>query len=250
MGTPTPGPAAAASPAQRIPSWLRIPKVFYSPGEVFEDIARAPHFILCLAVEIAIGVLVAWLAVHRIGAMNIALNAIKSNPMAQSLSAAQRAQQAATAARFIRLSPAMAVIGTLLLWVILAAILLGAENFGLGQQTQYKQMLGVAAHGLLPLSLAGVLSAIVVLGAPRGTDLNIQNLIGSNLGYYLDPHTSPWLLALGQRLDLFSFWVIGLLALGLQKAGTKVKYGSALSIMLLLWGVWVLAMVGIAALRS
>lgn len=244
-------PEKTAAGEQRIPSWQRILMVFYAPEEAFEEIARAPHFILCLALQLATAAGATWYAIKRIGAMTIALQGLRSSPAAQSLTRAQISQQAATAARFIGFAWLIAALGLIAVWLILAAILLAAENFGLGQQVNYKQMLGITAHGTLPLTALYWLTAAIVAMTRRPARLNAQNLVGSNLGFYFSPHAAPWLLALGQRVDLFIFWALALLALGLQKAGTRVKYGTALGLMILLWAFWALAITGFtAALRG
>ena len=240
-------PPAGPGNLQQIPSWLRIVKTFSSPAEAFTDIARAPHFILCLTIEILTAAFAGWYAVHRIGAMNMLVKSLQAVHMAQSVPPAQLAHQAAMMSK---LAPVQAAFGIALLWVVLAAIMLGAENFGLGQQANYKQMLGITAHGMLPLTLLGWLSALVLMTSAHPAELDPQNLVGSNLGFYLSQHAALWLRVLGGRIDLFSFWVIGLLALGLQKAGTRVKYSSAFMIVLFLWAVFVLAATGLAALRS
>jgi hypothetical protein len=234
--------------AQSIPSWRRIPGAIYEPGPTFADIARAPHYMLCLGLEILIAVLSTWEIVHRIGAVNMARMAIQNNPAAANLSAQQIARQSAVAAKFISFSPLIAIFGALVVVLVVAAVMLGAANFGLGLQTRFKQMFSLTVHAMLPLSLAYILGLIVVALARHPSHLNAQNLLGSNLGYFLSSTSPKWLQVLGGRLDLFSFWVIALLALGISKAGPRVKYTSALTWVGLLWLLYVLAATGIAAI--
>ncbi len=240
--------SAEPAPARRMPSWQRILGTFYAPDATFADIAREPHYMLCLGLQIVIGTVSTWFIVHHIGSLNIALRAIQQNPAAQSLSAQQIQAQAAMSAKFIHFSPLFAVFVAPVVVLVVAACMLGAANFGLGLQTKFKQMFSLTAHAMLPLSIAYLLALPIVFTASHPGHLDSQNLIGSNLGYFLSSTAPHWLQVFGQRMDLFSFWVIGLLALGISKAGPRVKYGSALTAVVLLWLVYVLAVTGIAAI--
>lgn len=240
--------SAEPAPARRMPSWQRILGTFYAPDATFADIAREPHYMLCLGLEIIIGTLASWLIVHHIGSLNIALRAMQQNPAAQSLSAQQIQKQAAISAKFIHFSPLFVIIFTPLIVLIVAACMLGAANFGLGLQAKFKQMFSLTAHASLPLSIAYLLALPIVFTASHPGHLDSQNLIGSNIGYFLSSTAPHWLQVFGARMDIFSFWVIGLLALGISKTGPRVKYGSALTAVVLLWLVYVLAATGLAAI--
>ncbi len=237
-----------SSPGQRQPSWQRILGTFYAPDATFTDIAREPHYMLCLGLEIVIGTVATWFIVRRIGSLHIALRAIQQSPAAQSLSSQQIHAQAAISAKFIHFSPFFVIFGTPLAALIVAACMLGAANFGLGLQAKFKQMFSLTTHALLPLSIAYLLALPIVFTASHPGQLDSQNLVGSNLGFFLSSTSPHWLQVFGARIDIFSFWVIGLLALGISKTGPRVKYGSALTAVVLLWLVYVLAVTGIAAI--
>jgi len=51
--------------------------------------------------------------------------------------------------------------------------------------------------------------------------------------------SAQWLKGLGASFDLFSFWIIGLIAVGISAAAPKVKFGKALAGVLFFWVIFV-----------
>lgn len=247
-----PSAAGAAAPREprRMSSVARIFGAFYSPGATFEDIAREPHFILCWVVIAAASVFGSYTLLTRFGAYGLARQALLARPQAQTLSAAQLQAQLATAAKILPIQMYAAPVFVVLMLLLLGAIFLGAENFLLGQQVKYKPMLATVSHAMLPVfalySLAG--AAVLWLRADPNT-ARFDNLLGSNPAFYLDPSSiGPVWNAFLEHFDLFSFWTIGLLALGMTKLGAKVKFGSALAVVVGLWLLYVLLAFGLAVL--
>jgi len=79
---------------------------------------------------------------------------------------------------------------------------------------------------------------MMFLKAPE--DFDLENPTAFNIGAYLDPQATPkWLVAVASSLDLFSIWVILLLALGMATASRKLSYGKALAAVLAVWVLWV-----------
>ncbi|MGH9536091.1 MAG: YIP1 family protein [Terriglobales bacterium] len=247
-----PLPAAGAAPQspRRMSSAARIFGAFYSPAETFQDIARAPHFVLCWVVMVLASIFTGYTALHRFGAYELAQQLLTANPRTQAMPADQLQKLVTGTARFLPLQLyAITPVVVIVVLLVLAAIFLGAENFLLGQQVKYKGMLAAVSHAMLPVTLYTVAGAVVLWLRADPSTAQFRNLLGSNPAYYLDPSSlGPVLNALLQRLDLFSFWAIGLLALGMVKLGQKVKYGGALAVVAGLWVLYVLLFVGVAAL--
>lgn len=233
-------------------SLARIFGVFHAPAATFEDIAREPHFILCWIVIIACSELFGYAMLTRIGPATLARQIMMASPRAQAMPADQLNQTIATMARFASIQflalPPVFIVCALL---ILAGIFLAAVNFLLGQSVRYKGVLGVVSYAFLPQAL-GALAAIAVLytkADPSG--VNFQYVIGSSAAFYADPTaTSPVLMALLGHLDLFVFWTMGLLALGLAKLGTKLKFSTALATVVGLWVLYLLISVGVTAITA
>jgi hypothetical protein len=238
--------AAPLSSGRRMSSLSRLFAVFFSPAEAFADIAREPHFVLAWIVEIAAGLIGIYAVINKVGVDAILRQTFAQLPNRPVLSPAQMAVAVNRTTIRMWISPPLGVVlGTL----ILAALLMAAINFGYSQDIRYKQSVAIVAHAYLPLVLGGLLTAAVFWFAADPTSIDFQNPVGTNLGYFF---TKASVGAAANvfltRLDLLSFWVMGLLALGYTKAGTKLKFASALTPILILWAVYVLAITGISAL--
>ncbi len=229
----------------------RIFGVFYAPVATFEDIAREPHFILAWVVLIVCSILMGYTLVHRVGPAELARQMVAAGgARMQSLPADQMQRAVALDTKiapiiFQALPPVFVIIFTL----VLAAIFLAVENFLLGQSVRYKGVLGVVAHAYLPNALMALLVVLILFLRADPTGVNFQAPIGSNALFYADPSTtSPVMSKLLSQIDLFGFWIMALLALGLAKLGNKLKFATTLGVIVGLWIVWVLFSVGMAAL--
>jgi hypothetical protein len=77
-------------------------------------------------------------------------------------------------------------------------------------------------------------------------NFDIQNPVGTNIGYYL---TSPTLKALGSGFDIFGLWSLALLVLGMAIISKKT-IGQAAAVVIGWWVLGMLILTGIAALTS
>ena len=77
----------------------------------------------------------------------------------------------------------------------------------------------------------------------------IQNPAATNLGALLDPTGSPVLYALLSSVDVFTFWSLFLMAIGVTCI-SKVKRGTAFAVVFGWYGLWVLIKLGLAAASS
>ena len=65
------------------------------------------------------------------------------------------------------------------------------------------------------------------------------------MGWFLDPSsTAVWLKQVATSLDLFTFWIMALLALGFSVMAKKMRFGKAFAAILSLWVVMVVIKVG------
>ncbi len=123
--------------------------------------------------------------------------------------------------------------------VVVAAMLLLAANLMLSAQVTFRQLFAVTCYAFLPNLLAGAL-AILTMYLKQPEDFDLENPTAFNIGFYLDPQTTPkWLVSVASSVDLFSIWVLLLLALGLTAAGRRLSYSKALVAVSGLWLLWV-----------
>ena len=76
-------------------------------------------------------------------------------------------------------------------------------------------MLAVWFYGTLPLVLFYLLTIILIYAGMSSEQFDINNAIGTNIGYYLAGGESPhWLVALLASVDIFAIWSALLLDAG------------------------------------
>jgi hypothetical protein len=93
-----------------------------------------------------------------------------------------------------------------------------------------------------------VMSVLVLLVAPDRSVLDVNNLLATNVGAFMNKDTmSSGLYTLLSSLDILSFAEIGLLSYGFAKVNrSSISFG--LFAVLSLWFVWVLIRMGISFL--
>ena len=90
--------------------------------------------------------------------------------------------------------------------------------------------------------VAVALTLVVIFLKKNPADFDIQHPLAFNAGALMDPNgPKKFLFALASSLDVFTFWRIFLIAVGLKAAaGKKLSFGGALFAVLLPWAVLVL----------
>jgi hypothetical protein len=124
-------------------------------------------------------------------------------------------------------------------WVFIVAVLLmflfdTLMSAGVG----LKRMMAIVAYGFLPLVVQTALS-MVVLFLKDPDEFNLQNPLMFNVGAYLSPDAPAVLRALGSSIDLFSIWIIVLLAFGVSAAARKISFGKAFAGIAIPWMVMI-----------
>jgi len=120
-------------------------------------------------------------------------------------------------------------------------VLLGVASGIFSAGVRFKQVFAVVCYS----SLTGMISAIltiVVLYLKNPDEVNVQNALAFNPAAFMDQATaSKFLYSLATSLDLFSFWTILLMAIGIKAAsGKKLTFASAVFAVVLPWAVYVL----------
>lgn len=240
--------SSAATPvAPRMSSAARIAGVFVSPVRTFTELARDPHFILAWCVQVVVSLGLDIVMVNKVGIFAMARQAMAQNSRLQSLSPAIQAQALSRTAAIMRVTFYVQPLGVIVVLLLLGWIFQGVANFLLGQESRYKQTLAMVSHAYLAQTLYGLLLLIPLLTNPG--NFVLTNPLGTNPAFYLDKATTPaFLYALCTHLDIFSIWVVVLLAVGLaQLSGRKGKFGSALGAVGGLWLLYILVTSGISA---
>lgn len=218
----------------------RLSAVFFEPKSAFADIAARPRWWVPLLLSMAMALVFVYLFSQRVGWQRYLERALESNPRTESLTAEQRQriveQQLPLVSAFGYVG---APAGTVVSALVVAGALLFVSNLMLSAQLAFRQVFAVTCYAFLPNVLAGLLG-ILMMFLKQPEDFDLENPTAFNIGAYLDPQATPkWLFSVASSVDLFSIWVILLLALGLASATRRLSYAKALTAVVALWLVWV-----------
>ena len=167
----------------------------------------------------------------------------------QNLPADQREQ---TVAMQIKVGPAFAYGAIVVGFPVMAAATAGVFLFMfrtlLGAELSFRQVFAIVCYSWVPLLFGSVMAlAVMLLKNPEEFDLQYPTL--TNIGAFLEPASTPkWLLSLGTSIDVFTLWVLALLATGLSVASRKISWSTSFTTVLGTWVVYVLVKMGWAAM--
>lgn len=134
----------------------------------------------------------------------------------------------------------------MLITAIIAVGLWGTINFVFGGKATYGEIFAVWIYASLPLMQKGLLGAVSLFAGLDSDSFNIQNPVGTNIGYYLPPDSAKWLLSLGSWFDVIVIWHLVLGSIGIAIVA-KVKRSSGYISVFGWWLLIMIASVGIAA---
>lgn len=230
----------------------RVVDVFIAPSRTFTDILRSRSVWLPIVLMIVVSLAVAVTMQKRVGFSQMYQSSLAQSPSQQermdSLPPEQRAAQMKVGTAITEgISYGYWALG--LIFAAIAALVLWASfNFLAGAKTSFSEMFAVWIYAGLTGLVGGIL-IIVMLVAVGGDNFNVQDPIGTNIGYYLGADSAHWLKSLLGSFDLLMFWFLGLLIVGTSIV-TKVKRSVAASIILGWWVLIVLVKTAFAALMS
>jgi hypothetical protein len=204
----------------------RVVDTFIAPTKTFTDILRSSSWWLPFLIGAILGLAFAYVILNKVGLPTLVDGVIHHSKMLEDQINSATPDVAAKIRERIgtnfKFSYAAPVIG-LLIGVICAGILLGSANFIFGGKAKYKQMLAVWFYGTLPLVLFNLLVIVSAYTGLGGDSFDINNALGTNIGYYLSGGDTPhWLVTLLSSVDIFAIWIAVLLTIGVSiVAGIK-----------------------------
>jgi hypothetical protein len=233
-----PGESAGLSQVERVVD------TFVAPTKTFTDIRRNASWWLPFLLSILVSVAFAASIDRQISFEQVAQSNINRSAQAQqrmsTLTDAQRQQSIHTIAAFTRVVSYVYPVLGLILALICSGILMMSFNFGLGARASYKQYLAVWFYAGLPFLIKFLLAAIAIFAGVSAEQFDINNPVGTNVGWYLTSDVPLWVRTLFSSADIFTLWVVLLLILGCSTVA-RVKRSSA-AIVIIAW--WVLIILG------
>lgn len=227
----------------------RLIDTFVAPSKTFTDLRRRANWLAPLLLIVVATEALVFVADKKVGFAKMSESALAMRPkQAAQIDQLPPDQRAASMERFANINR-MASYGSpiivVVFLVIIAAVLLGTFNFGLGAELTFNQCIAVCMYASLPILIKDAL-AMIALSFGGGDAFTLQNPLASNLSVLFDP-SSHFLYALGTYIDLFAIWTLVLSGIGFSCL-TKVKRGTCMAVIFAWWAVFILAMAGLAAL--
>jgi hypothetical protein len=221
----------------------RVVDTFVAPTKTFTDILRSSSWWLPYLIGAVVGLTFAYVILHKVGLPTLVDGVIRNSKMLEDqISNATPDVAAKIRGRIesnFKFAYAAPVIG-LVIGVICSAILLGTANFVFGGRAKYKQMLAVWFYATLPLVLFNLLIVVSAYAGLTGDSFDINNALGTNIGYYLAGGETPhWLVTLLASVDLFAIWIAMLLTIGVSIVA-GIKRSSAAIVVFGWWFIFVL----------
>ncbi|MFN0123592.1 MAG: YIP1 family protein [Blastocatellia bacterium] len=225
-------PVAAAAPQN---FFSRLIGVFFSPGETFRDIGRAPTWLAPTLALILITGAMSYLTIQRIGYENIIRKQFQSlidkgmvpQDRAEEMIEQKLKDQSGGVVMSAVQGAAFFVVALLIVAGLLKLIsaLMGADN-------TFKQVFSVTAWSFFVVGLVTSFASTIVLYLKPVEEIDMFNVIGSNLGAVLkmvmgDDALPKYVYGLLGYVDLFYIWRIALLSIGLAAVTAKLKTGTA-----------------------
>jgi hypothetical protein len=237
-------PMPVAEPRASLSPLSRVIGVFFSPKATFEDIARKPSWLLPVLISTILGILSTVVLNQRVNWRDYIAQQIEKNPRAAQLSAEQKQQQAEVSAKVTGYIVYVAgVVGSVLFAVIVGAVMMLAYNLLAGAGATFSQSLAIAAHALLVGIVSTPIFLLVLLLRPPGS-VDPDNPVATNLAAFLPEESAKWLVALCKSIDIFTIWMLLLIAIGFAAVNPrKLKGSKPFVIAFSVWGALVVCKV-------
>jgi hypothetical protein len=237
-------PAPVAEPQAAISPFGRIIGVLFSPKATFEDIARKPSWLLPVLISTVLGIASTVVLNQRMDWRDYITQQIEKSPRAANMPAEQKEKQVEISAKVtVYIVYLAGAIGSVCFAVIVGAVMMLAYNLLAGAGASFSQSLGIAAHSLVVGVVSTPIFLLVLLLRPKGT-IDPENPVATNLAAFLPEESAKWLLTLCKSIDVFTIWILLLIAIGFAAVNPKkLKGGKAYVVAFSVWGVVVVVKV-------
>lgn len=222
---------------------FKLQAIFFQPRAAFEAINLRPDWVIPLILLIVMAIATTVVMDSKIGFEQIAIKQMEAQG-----SSPEQIEQAQAGLGLIKVfAYAGGVLGSLVIALVTAAFLL-LGFYLTGADVSFKKTLSVVMYSLFAYSLiVTILSITIIMVASDPAELDITNMVTSNLGTMVDKAESPVLASLLSSIDILSFYYLFLLSLGMAITTRKSLAASA-TVVILVWVVYLVAKLGWVAL--
>jgi Yip1-like protein len=248
---PVPPISSAPVPQPALSEPARIVNTFIAPSKTFTDLRRSAAWwgpwILISIVSVAFIFVIG----KQIGFDQVSKNQIEHSKRAEQfdkLPADQQASQLQLSVKIFKIFAYGTPLLILFISLITTTALWATFKVALGADTTFGQAYAIGMYAGLPGIVGAILGIISMFAgvSPEGFDIN--NPVGTNLAYYLDPETTGKLLrGMASSLDVLIIWTIVLTGIGYAST-SKVKRSTAIIVVAVWYLVYKLITSGAATL--
>jgi hypothetical protein len=245
VATPAPDAQPSLSPAARIFG------VLFSPGKTFEDIVRKPSWIAPILLSTLLSIIAVVTLNQRMNWREYIVQQIEKSPRAAQLSSDQKQQQAEMGAKFtVPFVYAVGVVAPVCFALLVGLVMMGAYNLMAGAGARFAASFAIVAHAGMVGIVSTPLFLLVLFLKPYGT-VDPENPLATNLAALLPEESAKWLVTLCKSLDIFTIWILILIAIGFAAVNPKkLKGARPFTIAFSVWAVFVLIRVAWAFIFS
>jgi len=216
--------------------------VYFAPREAFTRIVRNPRFLVPLVayVILVLGFTGIWM--QKMDAREFMKTQIEESGQADKIPAEQREAIIEQQAKWMPIFAwVMGPLGIAVTLLVIAGALMFIYRFFYSSEVTFRQAFAIVTWIFFAVGLVTTPLILLVLQLKGDWNINPQEAIQANLGLLLEKSSAAKpLWALLSSIDVFSLWMIFLLAVGFGVASRKTT-GSAI------WGVaipWILIVLG------
>ena len=252
MNPETNSPAYADVPGPTQSFLNRLIGIFFSPGESFQEIGRAPSMLLPIITFILLTGGVVYLMTVRIPIEKLTdqqatdqriERAVESGSMTRE----QADRQKEATQKFLPIIrtafPFIAIVGGFIMFLIIAGVAKLASMM-VDVENSFKQLFVVTIYAFLVVSIVSSALLIILIFIKSPDDFDPQYALGSNLAAVISllnlGELPKFLKTLLSYVDVFYIWRVVLLGIGFAAVSKKLKTSTALT--------WVIAVAVLIAL--
>jgi hypothetical protein len=233
--------------APQMSFFQRLTGIFFEPTKTFEDINRKATWIGIFIIMAILGMVVAYAMVSHIDTVALMRQQMEARNMSEAqINTAIEAQQgSALVKNLMYLGVIVAPIAQIASYLITAGVFLLLFMM-MGAPLTFKKTLAVTIWGMSPPGIVmSVLSVVLIyIKNPDSVEMT-QGVVMSNLGPLVNSKANPFLHSVLSSIDLFSFWTIVMLSIGLAAISDRKLTAKKAAIgLVILWALFVLGKSG------
>lgn len=224
-----PTPAVQPEPQSQV---SRIVSSFIAPTKAFTGLERNASWWIAWLLTSILAMAFVYTIDNKIGMDEITriemLKNSRQTAQFEKMSPDQQARALQVSTTITRYIAYATPVSSLIVFIVMAAVLMGTFNFGFGAKIQFGAALAIVIYGSLPGLIKTLLATGSLLAGVNPEGFDIRNPVASNPGMLVDQTQHKALYTLLTTFDVFSLWMVALIGIGFAIQG-KLKRTTAIS---------------------